>query len=71
MRLNANEEQTLRDLLLAQLDAMRKAEKVGMHNKLATYRARIDALDKVLGSEGVVLPDEVARVDVRLQEGRY
>ena len=71
MRLNETEAQTLRDLLLAQLAQMRKAEKVGMHHKLATYRARIDALDKVLGTEGIELPDEVARVDVRLREGRY
>ena len=71
MKLNTNEVQTLRDLLLAQLAQMRKAARVGMHHKLATYRARIDALDKVIDTARVEAADEVARVTQRLQEGRY
>ena len=42
-----------------------------MHHKLATYRARIDALDKVIDTARVEAADEVARVTQRLQEGRY
>jgi len=63
MRLNESEVKTLRDLLLSQ---MRKAERVGMNSKLAVYRARIDVIDKVLGSAGVELLDEVERVNLRI-----
>ena len=47
MRLTETEVQELHDLIMVQVYQMRKAERVGMHHKLAKYRARIDALDKV------------------------
>ena len=71
MTLTTNEQEVLHQLLLAQLAAMRKTEKMGMMKKVQVYRQRIDALDKVLGYKGAVQSDEVGRVNVRLQEGRY
>ena len=71
MRLTETEVQVLHDLIMVQVHQMRKAERVGMHHKLATYRARIDALDKVIDTARVEAADEVARVTQRLQEGRY
>ena len=71
MRLTETEVQVLHDLIMVQVHQMRKAERVGMNSKLAVYRARIDALDKVIDTARVEAADEVARVTQRLQEGRY
>jgi len=75
MRLTANEIQTLRKLLLAQLVEMREVERVGMDRKLATYQAHIDVLNKVISSSLIEARDELVdedkRLTIRLQEGRY
>ena len=75
MRLNAYEVQTLRELLLAQLVQLRNAERDGTNNKLDTYQAQIEVLDKVINSELIEardeLVDEARRIMIRMQEGRY
>jgi len=75
MRLSTNEIQTLRKLLLDQLAQLREAESIGMDSKLATYQARLDVLDKVIGNELIEARDELVdedkRVTIRQQEGRY
>ena len=75
MELTTSEVETLRQLRHVQLVQLRKAGKVGMYHKLPVYRARIDALDKVIDTARVEaadeLLDEVERVTQRLQEGRY
>ena len=71
MELTTSEVETLRQLRHVQLVQLRKAGKVGMHHKLPVYRARIDALDKVIDTARVAALDEAERVTQRLQEGRY
>ena len=71
MTLTTSEVETLRQLRHVQLIQLRKAGRVGMYSKLATYRARLDVLDRVLASAEAEAADEVARVDYRIQEGRY
>jgi hypothetical protein len=75
MIVTTNEIKTLRNLLLEQLAAMRKAERDALNSKLSVYQARIHVLDKVIDSALIEardeLVDEAKRLTIRLQEGRY